>query len=113
MKAQNKKDKYERIMEKKLSTSIEVLCKGFPVEFGTYLAYCRNLRFDEKPDYTYLRKLLKDLFVRSGYELDYVYDWNLIAEEKKKKEVENKDDDDKGLKKITDWYNYNMLFIIY
>ena len=65
-------------------------------------AYCRNLRFDEKPDYPYLRKLLKDLFVRSGYELDYVYDWNLIAEEKKKKEVENKDDDDKGLKKITD-----------
>ena len=100
-------------MEKKLSTSIEVLCKGFPVEFGTYLAYCRNLRFDEKPDYTYLRKLLKDLFVRSGYELDYVYDWNLIAEEKKKKEGESilnylnlikldKDDEDKGLKKITD-----------
>jgi len=47
------------------------------------------LRFDEKPDYTYLRKLLKDLFVRSGYELDYVYDWNLIAEEKKKKEGES------------------------
>ena len=109
-------------MEKKLSTSIEVLCKGFPVEFGTYLvlyiyfnlqAYCRNLRFDEKPDYPYLRKLLKDLFVRSGYELDYVYDWNLIAEEKKKKEGESilnylnlikidKDDEDKGLKKITD-----------
>ena len=76
------------------------------------------MRFDEKPDYTYLRKLLKDLFVRSGYELDYVYDWNLIAEEKKKKEGESilnylnlikidKDDEDKGLKKITDWtYNY-------
>ena len=69
-------------MEKKLSTSIEVLCKGFPVEFGTYLAYCRNLRFDEKPDNTYLKKLLKDLFVRSGYELDYVYDWNLIDHNK-------------------------------
>lgn len=55
-------------MEKKLSTSIDVLCKGFPAEFGTYLAYCRNLRFDEKPDYAYLRKILKDLFKRSGYE---------------------------------------------
>jgi hypothetical protein len=86
LKAHNKKDKYERIMEKKLSTSIEVLCKGFPVEFGTYLAYCRNLRFDEKPDYVYLRKLFKDLFKRSGYEHDYIYDWNIIAEEKKKKE---------------------------
>lgn len=72
-------------MEKKLATSIENLVKGFPVEFGTYLAYCRNLRFDEKPDYTYLRKLFKDLFKRSGYEQDYVYDWDVIAEDIKKK----------------------------
>lgn len=76
-------------MEKKLSISIDVLCKGFPVEFGTYLAHCRNLRFDEKPDYAYLRKLLKDLFEKSGYQHDYIYDWNIVAEEKKKKETEN------------------------
>jgi hypothetical protein len=30
LKATNKKDKYEKIMEKKISTSIESLCKGFP-----------------------------------------------------------------------------------
>lgn len=30
LRANNKKDKYERIMEKKLSTSLETLCKGFP-----------------------------------------------------------------------------------
>ena len=30
LKAQTKKQKYERISEKKLSTPIEVLCKGFP-----------------------------------------------------------------------------------
>lgn len=30
LKANNKKDKYEKIMEKKLNTSIETLCKGFP-----------------------------------------------------------------------------------
>ena len=52
------------------------------------------MRFDEKPDYPYLRKLLKDLFVRSGYELDYVYDWNIIAEEKKKNA---KDGETKGI----------------
>lgn len=56
------------------------------MEFGTYLAYCRNLRFDEKPDYLYLRKLFKDLFKKLGYEMDYIYDWNIVAEEKKKKE---------------------------
>lgn len=34
MKATNKKDKYERIMEKKLSTSIDTLCKGLSYEFA-------------------------------------------------------------------------------
>lgn len=77
-------------MEKKLSTSIEVLCKGFPPEFATYLSYTRNLRFDEKPDYAYLRNLLKELFVKSNFELDYVYDWNLLGDLDKAKN-ESKD----------------------
>lgn len=28
--------------------------------------YVRSLRFDDKPDYSYLRKLFRDLFVREG-----------------------------------------------
>ncbi|KAG9086006.1 serine/threonine protein kinase [Ceratobasidium sp. UAMH 11750] len=39
------------------------------------LNYCRALRFDDKPDYSYLRKLFRDLFVREGYQYDYVFDW--------------------------------------
>ena len=38
LKANTKKEKYERIKEKKLTTSIEVLCKGYPVEFAKYLS---------------------------------------------------------------------------
>lgn len=30
LKAKNMKEKYEKIMEKKISTPIEVLCKNFP-----------------------------------------------------------------------------------
>lgn len=84
MKAHNKKDKYERIMEKKLCTPVETLCKGYPTEFSTYLAYCKNLRFDEKPDYAYLKKLFKDLFKKQGFEHDYKYDWDGIAKSDKK-----------------------------
>jgi hypothetical protein len=40
-----------------------------------YLTYCRNLKFEEKPDYSYLRKLFKDLMYRSNFENDYNYDW--------------------------------------
>ena len=84
LKANNKKDKYEKIMEKKLATSVETLCKGFPPEFVTYLTYCRNLRFDERPDYAYLKNLFKDLFLKAGYECDYMYDWVLISQDSKK-----------------------------
>jgi len=82
MKANNKKDKYERIMEKKLSTPIDYLCKDLPAEFSTYLSYCRNLRFEDKPDYTYVKNLFKDLFVKSGYEMDYQYDWSNVGTSK-------------------------------
>ena len=34
-----------------MATPIDVLCKGAPCEFATYLNYCRSLRFEEKPDY--------------------------------------------------------------
>ena len=33
LKAATKKQKYERISEKKMSTPIEVLCKGFPCKW--------------------------------------------------------------------------------
>ena len=33
------------------------------------------LRFDDKPDYSYLCKLFHDLFVREGYQYDYILDW--------------------------------------
>lgn len=70
LRARTKREKYERIREKKMSTPIDLLTKGYPVEFAQYLRYCRQLRFDDKPDYDYLRRLFKELFYRSGYKMD-------------------------------------------
>jgi len=78
LRAANKKQKYEKISEKKMSTPVEQLCKGFPQEFATYLNYVRALRFDDKPDYGYLRKLFRDLFIREGFQYDYVFDWTIL-----------------------------------
>ncbi|CAB1313086.1 unnamed protein product [Coregonus sp. 'balchen'] len=66
LKAATKRQKYERISEKKMSTPIEVLCKGYPSEFSTYLNFCRSLRFDDKPDYSYLRQLFRNLTAEDG-----------------------------------------------
>jgi hypothetical protein len=41
LQAATKKQKYEKISEKKSKTSFESLCKGFPQEFVTYFQYVR------------------------------------------------------------------------
>jgi casein kinase I homolog HRR25 len=65
-------------MDKKMLTTTDQLCRGFPSEFSTYMNYVRALRFDDKPDYSYLRKLFRDLYIREGYVYDYIFDWTVM-----------------------------------
>jgi len=83
--ATNKKHKYDLISEKKMSTPVEVLCQGFPQEFTIYLNYARSLRFDDEPDYAYLRKLFQELFKRKGFTFDMVFDWNQLDGKRREK----------------------------
>ncbi|KAG7984036.1 hypothetical protein I3843_04G136800 [Carya illinoinensis] len=78
LKAGTKKQKYDKISEKKVSTSVEALCRGYPTEFASYFHYCRSLRFDDKPDYAYLKRIFRDLFIREGFQFDYVFDWTIL-----------------------------------
>lgn len=78
LKAGTKKQKYDKISEKKMLTPIEVLCKSYPSEFISYFHYCRSLRFEDKPDYSYLKRLFRDLFIREGYQFDHVFDWTIL-----------------------------------
>ncbi|XP_060528459.1 casein kinase I-like isoform X2 [Cylas formicarius] len=80
LKAATKKQKYEKISEKKMSTPVEVLCKGYPAEFSMYLNYCRGLRFDEPPDYMYLRQLFRILFRTLSHRYDWTFDWTLLKQ---------------------------------
>ncbi|KAG8728536.1 serine/threonine protein kinase, partial [Ceratobasidium sp. 414] len=75
--AATKKQKYDRITDKKMTIPTDVLCRGFPNEFGTFLNYCCALRFDDKPDYGYVRKYFCNLFVHSSYQYNYVFDWTM------------------------------------
>jgi len=78
LKASTKKEKYEKIMEKKISTPVDVLCKGFPEEFSIYLNYCRSLRFEDRPDYLYVKRLFRDLYFRLYTEWDLLFDWVVL-----------------------------------
>ena len=56
-------DKYQRIMEKKLQIPTEMLCQGLPEEFALFINYSKSLRFEDRPDYDYIRSLFLKLLV--------------------------------------------------
>lgn len=64
VRANNKMEKYQKIMEKKMSIPVEIQCRHLPIEFSIYLNYCRALKFEDKPNYAYLRNLFLDLLER-------------------------------------------------
>lgn len=90
LKAATKRQKYDRIMEKKITTPNDILTQGLPREFLDYMNYIKTLRFDDKPDYSYLRKIFRDLFKRENYRYDYVFDWTLYKFQQEKQREQSK-----------------------
>lgn len=62
-------------MNKKVNTPLDELCSDLPSIFEDYLNYCRGLRFNDAPDYRYLRHLFIDYMKKEGIVDDGVYDW--------------------------------------
>ncbi len=42
---------------------------------GIFVEFCKGLRFDEEPNYEFIKKNLKNLFVKSGFDYDFNFDW--------------------------------------
>ncbi|KAI3506217.1 hypothetical protein L1887_28573 [Cichorium endivia] len=85
LKGATKKQKYDKICEKKVATPIEVLCKNHHVEFHSYFHYCRSLTFEQRPDYGFLKRLFRDLFTQEGFAFDYVFDWTILKHQQSEK----------------------------
>ncbi|XP_037941117.1 casein kinase I-like [Teleopsis dalmanni] len=82
IKAATKVQKFERISEKKISTTVRALCRGFPNEFVVYLDFCRQMHFEQRPDYFFLRMTLQNLLHKIGFTYDSCFDWNVPATDK-------------------------------
>jgi hypothetical protein len=50
-----------------------------PAEFRSYFEHVRSLRFDDRPDYDYLKRMFRELFFRKGFRYDNIYDWDILA----------------------------------
>ena len=72
----NKEERYRKIMEKKIEISPEELCQGFPMQFAQYINYTRNLKYEENPNYIYLKNLFVSTLNEMGRQVDCYYDWD-------------------------------------
>jgi len=71
----NKEDKSKKICRMKSSISLDDLCNGIPEEYRLLICYARKLKFDSRPNYSYLINLFKKLLLNSGFKYDKQYDW--------------------------------------
>jgi hypothetical protein len=78
LKAKTKKQKYDMISNRKVTTPLDKLCKDMPFEFMTYIDYTRKLTFEGQPDYNFLRDLFRKVSVREGLKLDFKFDWLIL-----------------------------------
>ena len=62
------KEKYYNLIYLKDTNSNGELFKGLPDELIEYIKYSRSLKFEQDPDYTYLRSLFKKILLRSDSE---------------------------------------------
>ena len=77
---------FEMVKKIKKETSLDTLCIGLPNEIITFIQYARNINFEDKPNYSYLRALLRKIASKNGLKMDYnKFDW--ILDEKNDNEI--------------------------
>ena len=64
VKAKTLKERFAKIMQQKISISVNDLCSNLPNQIVDYLTYVRGLQFEEKPDYEKLRQMFKEVLYR-------------------------------------------------
>jgi hypothetical protein len=68
-----------------METSLDELCKGYPVEFKEYMEYCRQLKFEEEPDYKHIYSMFDKCLNRNNLDqklLDYTWKQNRLSKDK-------------------------------
>ena len=90
MPANNKEEKYKKILRKKYQITPDELCKGLPGEFAKYIDYTRNLQYSEQPDYEMLKNLFFSMLKKSNNTFDYIYDWTTPEEKLMRTNISSK-----------------------
>ena len=91
IKAQNKEEKYKKIVQIKLNSLVSVLCDQLPKEFIEFVNYIKELGFEQKPNYQYLKAILGNIYNKQNFNYDSIYDFTdyLITKEIEEKGNKN------------------------
>ena len=68
-------EKYGKIYNMKKNLNYEEFCKNMPREIIEYMRYCKELKFEEKPDYDYLRNLFELALKKNNMVNDLKFSW--------------------------------------
>ena len=68
-------EKISLVYKIKSKVKPEKLCENLPQELTDYFKYCKKLKFEEKPDYNYLRGLFKSILDKNNFPLDNYFTW--------------------------------------
>lgn len=52
------------------------IVQGLPIEIEDTLKYARTLEFKQRPDYSFIKKMLDAVLFRAQYS-DFIFDWRL------------------------------------
>ena len=71
----NLRDVAYKLFDIKALFPINDLCKDLPYEMTEYMIYTKSLKFDEKPNYSYLRKLFEIMLTKISSANDLKFSW--------------------------------------
>lgn len=74
----NKEEKYDNIRKLKHTLGTSMICQGLPKEFQQFLDYCIQLRFEQRPDYNFLKTLIRKIFRSQNFVYDLDFNWNKV-----------------------------------
>ena len=92
LKTKNKHEKTSQIMESKMATPEQILCRGLPQEFTDVMIYIKSLDFEEKPNYEMIRGKFKLVFnkLHTNKKEEVLTDWQLLRKQKKEEKEQQK-----------------------
>ena len=81
-------ERFNNILNLKKNTTNEELCKNLPSEFCDYIKYVKSLKFQEEPNYLYLKNLFIKVLDKMHETNDLYFSWRKIKLTKKEEQIQ-------------------------